>query len=199
MTQWFRKTYNKVINSIAFYPAIIATAFLFVSFLMLQLDYSDAGKNLKAQWQWLRIKDANTARVIVSTIAAGILSFTVFSFSMVMIVMNQAASQMSNRILESLIGNRFQQLVLGFYLGTIVYALFLISAIRDIDSGIYIPALSVYLLMVLTVIDIFLFIYFLHYVTQSVKYETIIKKIHSKSLHSLREIKTSEVPEEPSI
>ena len=90
---------------------------------------------------------------------------------MVMIALNQAASQMSNRVLSSMIENRFQQIVLGFYIGTIVYALFLLSTIRDINSGVYVPALSIYLLILLTVIDIFLFIYFLDYVTQTVKYE----------------------------
>ena len=78
-----------------------------------------------------------------------------------MILLNQAASQMSNRMLSSMIGNRFQQLTLGFYIGTIVYALFSLSSIRDIDSGIYVPALSIYLLLLLTITDIFLFIYFI--------------------------------------
>lgn len=128
---------------------------------------------------WLTLKDAETARSILSTIAGGIISLTVFSFSMVMIVLNQAASQMTNRMLESMIGNRFQQFVLGIYIGSIVYALFLLSNIRDINSGKYIPALCIYLLLLLTVADILIFIYFLHYVTQSVKFETIIDRVIS--------------------
>ena len=134
----------------------------------------------------LRLRDASTARSIISAISTGIISLTVFSFSMVMIVLNQAASQMSNRILDKLIGNRFQQIVLGFYIGTIVYSLFLLSTIRDIDSGIYVPSLSTYLLILLTVGDIFLFIYFLHYITQSVKYEIIISRIHNQTKKALR-------------
>ena len=120
--------------------------------------------------------------MIVSTVAGGIISLTVFSFSMVMIVLNQAASQMSNRILNSMIENRFQQIVLGFYIGTIVYALFLLSTIRNINSGIYIPAISIYLLILLTVVDIFLFIYFLDYVTQTVKFETVIERVRKQTL-----------------
>lgn len=136
---------------------------------------------------WLSLKDATTARSIISAIAGGIISLTVFSFSLVMIILTQAASQMSNRILDKLIGNRFQQIVLGFYVGTIVYALFLLSTIRDIESGVYVPALSTYLLIVLTVFDIFLFIYFLHYITQSVKYETIIYRIFKETKKGMEE------------
>jgi uncharacterized membrane protein len=89
-------------------------------------------------------------------------------------------------MLDSMIGNKFQQIILGFYIGTIVYSLFLLSTIRNITSGIYVPALSIYLLLVFTIVDIFLFIYFLHYVTQSVKFEIIINRIHKKTLHTLR-------------
>ena len=191
--KWIRENYNKIINSIAFYPAIIAIGFLLLSIIMQEFDFSKAGKHIKASASWISLRDANTARAIVSTIAGGIISLTVFSFSMVMIVLNQAASQMSNRMLEGMIANRFQQFVLGVYIGSIVYALSLLTTIRDIDSGIYIPALSIYLLLLLTVIDIFIFIYFLHYVTQSVKFQTIISRVHKDTMHSLKE-STQEKP-----
>ena len=179
--RWLKKTYKNTITSIAFLPAVIAILFLVLSFLMVQFDFSSTGKSIKLNLHWLSLKDASTARSICSAIAGGIISLAVFSFSMVMILLNQAAANMSNRILGTLIGNRFQQFVLGFYIGTIVYALFLLSTIRDVDSGINIPAISTYLLIALTVVDIFLFIYFLHYITQSVKYETIIHKVYDNT------------------
>ncbi len=187
VTKWFRISYNKITESIAFYPAIIAIGFLLLSWGMLEIDFSQWGKHMKAGLSWLSLKDASTARSIISTVAGAIISLTVFSFSMVMIVLNQAASQMSNRVLTSMIENRFQQVILGFYIGTIVYALFLLSTIRDIDSGVYVPALSIYLLILLTVIDIFLFIYFLDYVTQTVKYETVIHRVQKQTMATMIE------------
>ncbi len=192
--KWLRKSYNKTINSIAFYPALISIGFLLLSLLMLELDFSETGKHIKSQLSWISLRDASTARAILGTVAGGIISLTVFSFSMVMIMLNQAASQLSNRMLDSMIGSKFQQIILGFYIGTIVFALFLLSTIRDIDSGIYVPALSIYLLLVLTVVDIFLFIYFIHFVTQSVKFGTIIERIHKNTLHTLHRICTTEKP-----
>ncbi|WP_017258936.1 DUF2254 domain-containing protein [Pedobacter arcticus] len=183
---WFINRSEKILNSISFYPALIGILFLIVAVLMLAFDFSIQGKNIKAQLSWLSIKDASTARSIISAIAAGIISLAVFSFSMVMIVLNQAASQMSNRVLDKLIGNRFQQIVLGIYIGTIVYSFFLLSTIRDIDSGLYIPSLSTYLLILITIFDIFLFIYFLHYITQSVKYEVIIRRIFGNTFEVLK-------------
>lgn len=194
-SKWIRNTYRATVNSIAFLPALISVGFLFLAYFMVQYDFSDSGKAFKASLNWLSLKDASTARSICSSIAGGIISLAVFSFSMVMIMLNQAASQMSNRILGNLIGNRFQQTVLGFYIGTIVYALFLLSTIRDVNSGIYVPAISTYLLIALTVTDIFLFIYFLHYVTQTVKFETIIKRISKRTKTGLLEAsKNNDLP-----
>jgi uncharacterized membrane protein len=188
--QWIKYRHYEIVNSIAFYPAIIVIVFLALSLVSIQFDFSETGMQIKSNLEWLKLRDASTARSIISSITAGIITLTVFSFSMVMIVLNQTASQLSNRILGRLIGSRFQQMVLGAYVGTIVYALFLLSTIRDIDTGIRIPAFSTYFLILLTIIDIFLFIYFLHYITQSIKYEVIIKRIledtHSSMEHTCK-------------
>lgn len=186
MINWIKSNYNKIIKSIAFYPAIIALLFLLLSFIFIEIDFSGFGKNLKNDFSWLQMKDPGTARVVISSIVGGIISLTVFSFTMVMIILNQTASQMSNRILDELIGNRFQQIVLGIYIGTVVFALFLLSTVRDDNSGIQTPSISIYFLIILTILDIFLFIYFLHYITQSVKYSVIINRICNETLCAMK-------------
>lgn len=182
--QWLRIQLITIKSSIAFYPAIIALSFLVFSFIVLRFEQSDMGDSVKEAWKFLDLNDASTARAIVGTIAAGILSLTVFSFSMVMIVLNQAASNMTNRLLDLMINNRFQQLILGIYIGTIMYGLFLFSRISEAASTI--PGLSIFILMVFAIIDIFLFIYFLHYITQSVKIDTNIRRIFKETMHALK-------------
>jgi uncharacterized membrane protein len=185
IVKWIKRKSQQFFQSIAFIPVVVVVVFLFVSVAMIYLDYSNAGRQLKTNFAWIRLKDPSTARTIVSVIAAGLISLTVFSFSMVMVVLNQAASQLSNRVIDRLIGNKLQQFVLGFYIGTIIYSLLLLSSIRDIESGIYVPALSTYLLILLSVVAIFLFVFFLHFITQSLKYAVIIKRIFGETIKSL--------------
>ncbi|MCY7361319.1 MAG: DUF2254 domain-containing protein, partial [Ignavibacteria bacterium] len=64
-TKWFRVYYNKIIESIAFYPAIIAIGFLLLSWGMIEIDFSPWGKNVKGGLSWLSLKDASTARSII--------------------------------------------------------------------------------------------------------------------------------------
>ncbi len=186
--KWLRKFYNKLVHSIAFLPAIMAVGFLLIAIAALEMDVAGLGLELNRKFKWLTLKDPSTARTIVATVAAGIISLTVFSFSMVMIVMSQVASQMSNRMLGNIIGDRVQKVVLGFYIGAIVFALFLLTNISETESDTNVPSLSVYLLLVLTVFDIFLFVYFLHYITQSFRYEQLIQRIHKRAVRTLKKL-----------
>ncbi len=192
---WLKRNYRKVVSSIAFYPMFIVVLFAVGGWFLVTLDRSEWGIELKSSNPWLGLKDAAAARSIVSTIAAGILSLAVFSFSMVMVVLNQAASQLSNRILDQLIGDRFQQLVLGIYIGTIVHAMMLLTTIRENDQGTSIPALSIYVLIGFTILDIFLFIYFLHFVTRAVQYEVIIHHIQRDTRSALEKRCALELPD----
>ncbi|WP_207425665.1 DUF2254 domain-containing protein [Pedobacter sp. SYSU D00535] len=180
-----RKYSNKFLHSIAFFPAIIAFVFVLLAILAMELDSAGWGLWLNERVTWLTLKDADTARTVVSTIATGIISLTVFSFSLVMLVMNQAASQMSNRLLDNVISDWKQKLVLSFYIGTVVYSLLLLSNISEAADDKNVPSFSVYLLVFFTILDIFLFVYFLHHITQSFIYQQLIQRLHHQTMRTL--------------
>ena len=188
---WLVLRYQTIVSSIAFIPGLISLFFLILAALVITFDFAEVGQQVKSDIPWLAIKDPSTARSILGAIAGGIISLTVFSFSMVMIVLSQAASQMSNRVLDKLIGNRFQQTVLGIYIGTIIYTFFLFITIREDGDAFQIPSLSIFLLTIITVFDIFLFIYFLHYITQSVKYNIIIDRIKKSTFDGMQNFCTA--------
>lgn len=54
--------YKKITTSIAFIPAVIVIFFLFLSYFIVQFDFSETGKAIKANAHWLTLKDASTAR-----------------------------------------------------------------------------------------------------------------------------------------
>lgn len=188
--KWIRKFYNKFIHSIGFLPALFGLVFLLISVATMEMDDAGMGTALNKRYKWLTLEDAETARTVVSTVATGIISLTVFSFSMVMILMNQAASQMSNRMLDNIIGDKVQKTILGFYIGTIIYSLFLLINIGGNNNNV--PTLSVYTLLLFTIVDIFLFVYFLHHITQSLRYEQLIKRIHLRAVATLQKLARNE-------
>jgi uncharacterized membrane protein len=186
LLRFLRKVLNKVIHSIAFMPLLIGCAFLGLAEVAMQLDQKGVGERLNARIPWLSLEDTETALATVTTVITGLISLIVFSFSMVLLVMNQAITQLSNRILNNFIGERVQKWVLSIFTGTVIYALFLLLNINRGGTGGHAPSLSVYLLVFFTVFDIFLFVYFLHYITQSFRYEQLIHRIHNRTKRSLQ-------------
>ncbi|MEJ2585052.1 MAG: DUF2254 family protein, partial [Robiginitalea sp.] len=119
--------YHAIISSIAFYPSLIATGLFLLSLGFLWLEGSTGlGKGVSSNLPFLISKDSSTVRVLLSTLIGGVISLTVFSFSMVMIVLNQASSNFSPRLLPGLISDKRNQVVLGMYIGTILFNLIIL-------------------------------------------------------------------------
>ena len=173
--------YLVVISSIAFYPTLIAILLLLLSLLLLSLETSEVTNFFMENASYLVISDPDTARAILSTLIGGILSLMVFSFSMVMVLLNQASSNFSPRLLPGLISDKRNQIVLGTYLGTIIYNIIvLISIVSDSDKF-TINGLSILIGIVLGVICLGMFIFFIHSISTGIQINNILDQIYRQS------------------
>src|SRR5690606_5174706 len=127
---FIRELYFKITNSIAFYPSLIALVFLVFAIAMMWAEYTKPLMDLKEQIDFLLVADKETAKAVLTTLVASLISLTVFSFSMVMVVLNTASANLSPRVLPGLVSKKAHQIVLGFYLGSIIYCLILIINVQ---------------------------------------------------------------------
>ncbi len=167
LTNRLFRLYHRVIGSIAFYPTLIALGLACLCLITIVLELTWL-QPYKEQLELGVVKNAENARLILGTLVGGIISLMVFSFSMVMVVLNSAASSLSPRVIPGLISSRSHQLVLGVYLGTIIGSLMLISTIQEGDD-INVPSLGVFLALFLGVICLCLFIYFIRSISLSIQ------------------------------
>lgn len=171
--------YHKVISSIAFYPSLIATGLFLLALGLLWLEGStDLGKGIYSKFSFLISRDISTVRVLLSTLIGGIISLTVFSFSMVMIVLNQASTNFSPRLLPGLISDKRNQGVLGMYIGTIIFNLIILINLPA--NGEEYPEMGLTILsgIGLGVGCLVLFIFFIHNVSTSIQVQNIINSIY---------------------
>ena len=115
--------YREMISSIGFYPSMLSVLFLLFALLTTAIEYAAITMEVKQFFAVLLVDSEENARTILSTLAGSIISLTVFSFSMVMVVLNSASASLSPRVLPGLITRKSHQLVLGFYLGSIIYTI----------------------------------------------------------------------------
>lgn len=182
----------KLKDKIAFFPTLIAFAGSSFAFLMFYLESRGISKYLLEIVPDLVINNTDTARTLLTTITAGSISIMVFSFSMVMVLLNQASSNFSPRLLPGLISNRRHQIILGIYVATILYCIFTLISIRPSGNEYQLPGFSVLLAIVFMVISLGAFIYFIHSISQSIQINNIMDKIFRKSSNRLSHLIASE-------
>lgn len=128
-------TYRAIVNSIGFYPSLLSVAFLIFAVLTMSVEYLAPIVQFKLLISFILVDSAENARTILSTLAGSIISLTVFSFSMVMVVLNSASASLSPRVVPGLITRKSHQMVLGFYLGSIIYSIIMLIDINKLDNG----------------------------------------------------------------
>ncbi len=169
------RTFWKVENKIAFYPTLIALGGILFGLMMVVVEQFGASGFLLETMPVLVIKDVETARIILSSLIAGLISVLVFSFSMVMIILNQASTNFSPRLLPGLISNKKHQSILGIHLAGIFYCLITLISIQPTDTGYQLPGFSVLIAIVFITTSLAAFIYFIHSISQSIQVDYILK------------------------
>ncbi|MBA9075355.1 DUF2254 domain-containing protein [Rufibacter quisquiliarum] len=181
----FYQVFLSVSSSIALWPTVIAALFLLLGFFTFYFERTPAGIYLEKQLGFINSEPEN-ARLILNTVVSGIISLLVFSFSMVMIVLGQATSHLSPRVIPGLISQKTNQMVLGIYVGTILYTLILILSFKPGEENTSVPVLGVLLTVLFGITCVSLFVYFIHTISRAIKPDTILTRIYKASQAALR-------------
>lgn len=182
----------KLESNIAFYPTLISLFGLSFAFFMYYLESWGISGYLIENAPVLVINNTETARSLLTTFIAGLISIMVFSFSLVMILLNQASSNFSPRLLPGLISNRRHQFILGIYNSTLLYCIFTLVSITPHGDKYQLPGFSVLLAIVFMTLCLGAFIYFIHSISQQIQVGTIMDKIFDAAYERLEGLIDSE-------
>lgn len=178
----------KLESKIAFYPALISLGGFLFAFLMYYFESIGVSSYLVEHAPLLVVNDTETARSLLTTFIAGLISIMVFSFSLVMILLNQASSNFSPRVLPGLISNRRHQVILGIYNSSLLYCIFTLVAIEPNGNEYQLPGFSVLLAIVFMTVCLGAFIYFIHSISQEIQVNNIMDRIFSKAKTRLEKL-----------
>ncbi len=187
-----RKFIRDVTSSIAFYPTILAIGFLVLSLIMVSIEYQPYMQPVRDALEDVLVKGPENARLILGTLMGSLISLMVFSFSMVMVVLSQATSTLSPRVIPALVGKKYHQVVLGVYLGAIIYCLIIIVNIQDSGDAVRIPSLGVLIAIILGIICLGMFIYFIDSISRSIQVDTILQEIFRNTRHKMQSVHIDE-------
>ena len=180
--QWLRR----VTGSIAFFPTIIALAFIVLALLLIWVEYQPWLMDIKESMDVVMVESEEDGRLVLGTLVASTISLMVFSFSMVMVVLNQASANLSPRLLPGLITAKDNQVVMGVYLGTICFCLMLILNIHPDADERRIPGFGILVGLCFGLACLALFAYFIHSISQAIQVDHILDRLLQQTLSKLR-------------
>lgn len=179
-----KQLYNKLLkllhvikSKIIYYPTVFAVLGIMFAFIIMYFENLGISRYLLDNLPILVVDNGDTALTILSAIITGLISMMVFSFSMVMLLLSQASSNYSPRLLPGLISDKSHQIILGIFLGTILYCIFILFSIQPTGDKYQIPGFSVLLGIVFTVACIYAFIYFIHNISESIQISKILDRV----------------------
>jgi uncharacterized membrane protein len=142
----------------------------------------------------------DSARLVLSTIAAAMLTFTGLVFTVTMLVLQLASAQLSPRVMRTFLRDRLNQGVLGLFIATFLYALLLLRDVRSpLDGPTFVPAIAVTVAYGLVLASVGLFVVYIHHMAQAIRAATVLRSVGDETREAIRRLYPEGVGDEPAV
>lgn len=130
----------------------IGSAFGFI-YLDNQIEYARGGL-----FKYLLPASAESARNILTIIAGAMIGIAGTVFSITLVVLTLASSQLGSRLVRNFMYDKLNQVVLGTYVSTFVYCLLVLSSLNQNGNFHFVPVISLFAALVAAIAGIILLI-----------------------------------------
>ena len=149
-------------------------------------------------WPLLFTGGPESARNLLSTIAAAMVTSISLIFSVTMVVLQLASAQYSPRVLRTFLRDRLVQSVLGAYLATFVYSLLVLPSVTTErgEEEAFVPAIAVSAAIVLALVSLALFVRYIDHIAHSIRAVSILTAVGDETRKALDHLYPDEIGEE---
>ncbi|MEX1122870.1 MAG: DUF2254 domain-containing protein [Balneolales bacterium] len=190
--------WKELIATFWFLPVIIIGFSVALSIGLLTLD----SKVTISQEGWIRfflVNNSDSARSILSTISGAMIGVAGTVFSVTLVALTLASSQLGPRLIQNFMYIRLNQVVLGSYISTYLYCLLVLNAVSEDNEFTFIPSISILAAILAAITNIILLIVFIHQIAINIQADKVISDISdiiSKQVKALFPQKMGEEKEE---
>jgi uncharacterized membrane protein len=155
----------------------------------LAIDIAAFQGHLSLPW-WINTESADAGRQMLIAIAAAIITTVGVVFSITILALTLASQQFGPRMMRSFIRDIGNQMTLGVFVATFVYAVLALATITRHNGRDFVPHVSILTAEVLLLIDLAVLIYFIHHIAKSIQLPQVIAGI----AHDLQTAVDAEFP-----
>ena len=161
-----------------FLPSLMFSAATAFSFLTLWID-AIWGAEWMAELKLFELTDVASARAVLATIASSMLGVAGVTFSITLVAVTNASSQFGPRLVGNFMRDRGNQIVLGTFISTFIYATMVLRSVAASTDEVaaFVPHISVLLAIGFAIWSVGVLIYFIHHVPASIDIGTITSSV----------------------
>jgi uncharacterized membrane protein len=126
---------------------------------------------------WVISGTADASRQILAALAAAIITVIGVVFSVILVALTLAANQLGPRMLRNFMSDRGTQWTLGTFVGTFTFAILVLISIGPGKHGDFVPHASISGVLFLSLVDVFILIYFIHHIAVQIQLPYVIASI----------------------
>lgn len=157
-------------------PAAITAGALVLLAATLGVDRAVYNGHLQLP-SWVLSGTADAARQTLTTVAAAIITVVGIVFSITIVALTLASTQFGPRMLRNFVRDRGTQLTLGAFVATFCYAVITLVAVSGGPHGDFVPHLSITVVLVMTLLDVGVLIFFLNHIATMIQLPVVIAGI----------------------
>ncbi len=170
------KVWDRLRSSFWFVPAAMACLAVALALCTVAVDKA-VGDDWLEHLGWSYSGGAEGASLLLGTVAGSMIAIAGTVFSMTLVAMSLASSQLGPRLLRNFMRDTANQVVLGTFVATFVYCLLVLRTIRRADEVAFVPNLAVSLGLLLAMVSIGVLIYFIHHVSVSIQANEVVARV----------------------
>src|SRR5690606_39620770 len=145
---------------------------------------------------WLSSGDRESVSQFISSLLMSMITLATLAISITMIVLTLAAEHMGPRLIRNFMADKRSQLMLGFFLATVIYLILALRAVQNASEGERFHHLAATISMLLSIGSVFLLLLFVHHLSRSIVTDTLIQRIGRNLYLTLEEALPAERDEE---
>jgi uncharacterized membrane protein len=177
--------FNELKATFWFIPVLIILSSIFLAFGLVSLDQV-LTLTQDGLGRFFFVNSADSARSILSTISGAMIGVAGTVFSVTLVALTLASSQFGPRLIKNFMYVRLNQVVLGSYVSTYLYCIFVLNAIKESDEYTFMPVLSILFALISAFVNIILLIIFIHRIAISIQADKVISDISELIYHQLK-------------
>ncbi len=137
---------------------------------------------------------ASAAQGMLGAMAGGMITFTGFVFSILLLAVQFGSSQFSPRMLRRFLRDPTTKISLGMFMATFIYALLVLRTIEPVNNEDFIPDFSVSVSIVMLLISMFLFLRLISRTTQGLRVAAVVKTVGDEGARAISEVYPDPAP-----